>query len=102
MQLIKHIIDEKVYLYGTTLIREKYPKELFGKIYHNRWDIEELYKISKCLVNLEEFNSKLERRLKQEIYAHFVLINIARFFANILQISPIKKIKILGTILKIA
>ena len=87
MRLIKHAIDDKVYLYGTTLIGEEYPKELFGKIYHNRWDIEELYKISKCLVNLEEFSSKLERGLKQEIYAHFVLINITRFFANISQIT---------------
>ena len=87
LRLIKHVIDDKVYLYGTTLIGEEYPKELFGKIYHNRWDIEELYKISKCLVNLEEFSSKLERGLKQEIYAHFVLINITRFFANISQIT---------------
>lgn len=87
LRLIKHAIDDKVYLYGTTLIGEEYPKELFGKIYHNRWDIEELYKISKCLVNLEEFSSKLERGLKQEIYAHFVLINITRFFANISQIT---------------
>ena len=44
-------------------------------------------KISKCLVNLEEFSSKSERGLKQEIYAHFALINLARLFCNISRIQ---------------
>ena len=39
-----------------------------------------MYKVSKVLFNIEELHSKMERGVKQEIYAQFVLINIARFF----------------------
>ena len=39
------------------------------------------------MVNLEEFSSKSERGLKQEIYAHFTLINLARLFCNISRIQ---------------
>ena len=87
LRLMKHEIEGQLYLYGTTLIGEEYKAELFGELYHSRWKIEEFYKISKCLVNLEEFSSKSERGLKQEIYAHFALINLARLFCNISRIQ---------------
>lgn len=79
-RLIKHIIKGETYLYGTTLFAEKYPAECFYDLYHERWGIEELYKISKDIVNIEEFHSKTERGVKQEIYAHLLLINLSRFF----------------------
>jgi hypothetical protein len=31
-------------------------------------------------MNVEDFRSQTERGVKQELYAHFLLINIARFF----------------------
>lgn len=79
-RLIKHIINGETYLYGTTLIGEKYPASCFLDLYHERWNIEELYKISKKIVDIEEFHSKTERGVKQEIYAHLLLINLSRFF----------------------
>eukprot|EP00919_Chromeraceae_sp_WS-2016_P018375 GHVR01043642.1.p1 GENE.GHVR01043642.1~~GHVR01043642.1.p1 ORF type:complete len:431 (+),score=42.18 GHVR01043642.1:308-1600(+) len=82
LRLIKHMIDGRVYLYATTLIGLEYDKNLFAKLYHKRWKIEELYKISKCLIDVEAFHSKSERCVKQEVYAHFVLINLARFFED--------------------
>jgi len=42
--------------------------------------IEELYKISKCLIEVEDYQGKSERRVKQELYAHFVLVSFARIF----------------------
>ncbi len=80
LRLVKHEINDKLYLYATTLIDSKYSSKLFAELYAKRWDIEELYKISKCLVNVEAFHSRTERGVKQETYAHFVLINLARFF----------------------
>ena len=80
LRLIKHVIDGKLYLYATTLMGSDYNANLFAELYHKRWDIEELYKISKCLVDVEAFHSKTERGVRQEIYAHFVLINLAQFF----------------------
>lgn len=80
VRLIKHKIGNEAYVYATTLISEAYPKECFAEIYHGRWGIEELYKISKLFIEIEDFHAKTARGVKQELYAHLLLINIARFF----------------------
>lgn len=81
LRLIKHIIKEETYIYGTTLLnKEMYPTSCFADVYHERWNIEELYKISKQIVDIEDFHARTERGVKQEIYAHLVLINLSRFF----------------------
>lgn len=49
-----------------------------GEDGNGRWGIEELCKISKQLIGIEDFHSQTERGVKQEIYAHLLLINIAR------------------------
>ena len=54
----------------------------FIDIYHARWGVEELYKVSKCIFIIEDFHAKSERGVKQEIFAHFVLITMNRIFAN--------------------
>ena len=83
MRLIKYKINDETYIIGTTLTdSNKYQPDLFKELYHKRWNIEELYKISKIITDLEIFHSKTERGVKQEIYAHFVLINISRFFES--------------------
>jgi len=43
---------------------------------------QELYKISKRLFIVEDFHAKTERGVKQEIFAHFVLITLNRLFTN--------------------
>lgn len=80
LRVLKQEIEGVVYIFATTLIGSEYEADIFGNLYHKRWDIEELYKVSKVLFNIEELHSKKERGVKQEIYAQFVLINIARFF----------------------
>ena len=47
-----------------------------------RWGIEELYKVSKNLLSIEDFHAHTERGVKQELYAHFVLITLTRLFSN--------------------
>lgn len=81
MRLIKYIIKDQVYVCATTLIdQDKYPTESFIDLYHSRWGIEELYKVSKAFINIEDFHSQTLRTVKQELFAHFLLINIARIF----------------------
>ena len=56
MRLVKHMINGETYLYGTTLLdKEKYPALGLAELYHERWDIEELYKISKHIIDIEVF-----------------------------------------------
>ena len=78
LRLLRMKIEEQDYIFGTTLIGEEYDKESFANLYHRRWNIEELYKVAKETLNIEKMHAKTERGIKQEIYAHFVLINIAR------------------------
>jgi hypothetical protein len=81
LRLIKHKLNGETYFYGTTLLdKKKYPAFCFAYLYHERWDIEELYKISKQIVDIENFHAKTRRGIKQEIYAHLLLINLSRFF----------------------
>jgi hypothetical protein len=82
LRLIKYRIEDEIYVCGTTLIDEKYPLNEFSQVYHGRWGIEELYKISKEFIDIEDFHSKSERGVKQELYAHILLINIARVFES--------------------
>ena len=51
-------------------------------LYHGRWSIEELYKTSKHVIAVDEFHGKTERGVRQELYAHFNLIAMARLFSN--------------------
>ncbi len=47
-----------------------------------RADIEELYKISKALIEVQDFHAQSERGVKQELFAHFVMITLSRIFSN--------------------
>jgi len=77
VRLFKHKIGNETYIYATTLISKDYPKECFAEIYHGRWGIKELYEISKLLNEIEDFHAKTARGVKQELYAHLLLINLA-------------------------
>ena len=81
--LVKYTIAGTTYVLGTTLFdHQRYRVNALSDVYHARWGIEELYKISKQLMAIEDFHGRTERGVKQELYAHFVLITLARMFSN--------------------
>lgn len=83
MRLVKYEIAGNTYCLGTTLLdRDRYPLNELMDVYHARWGVEELYKVSKRLFVIEDFHAKSDRGVKQEIYAHFALITMNRLFAN--------------------
>ena len=83
LRLLKYKIGDSVFCLGTTLLdAHRYPLQEFILVYHGRWGIEELYKVSKRIFIIEDFHAKTERGVKQEIFAHFVLITLNRLFAN--------------------
>ena len=82
-RLLKYSIGDSVFCLGTTLFdKQSYPLQEFIDVYHGRWGIEELYKVSKRIFVIEDFHSKTLRGVKQEIFAHFVLVTLNRLFAN--------------------
>ncbi len=83
LRLLKYKIGENVFCLGTTLLDgQRYPFQAFIDVYHGQWGIEELYKVSKRTFTIEDFHAKTERGVKQEIFAHFVLVTLNRLFAN--------------------
>ena len=84
MRLLKYRVSETTYCLGTTLIdpEHRYSLQEFMDVYHSRWGVEELYKTSKQIIEVEDFHSKTERGVKQEVFAQFVLITMNRLFAN--------------------
>ena len=60
----------------------RYRTEEFAELYCARWGVEELYKISKVLIDIEDFHGQTERGVKQELFAHFVLITLNRIFTT--------------------
>lgn len=62
----------------TSLIDKKeYPCEIFGDLYHQRWGIEEDYKIMKSRLTIENFSGLSVEAIKQDIHAKILTKNIA-------------------------
>ncbi len=61
---------------------KQYTIEALKDVYHARWGIEELYKVSKTIVEVDNFHGRSERTVKQEMFAHFVLITMSRTCAS--------------------
>ena len=83
IRLIKYTMKGTVYVLGTTLFdTAKYKLKDFPNLYHSRWGVEELFKVSKKLLEVIDFHGKSERGVKQELYANFAIITLNRFFSN--------------------
>ena len=83
VRLVKYTVGQTTFALATTLLdRRRYRVQDLANLYHGRWSIEELYKISKRLLRVEQFHGRSERTVKQELYAHFTLIALTRLFAN--------------------
>ena len=87
LRLLKYTHGGTEYVLGTTLLdRQRYSVAAsvaaLADLYHARWGIEELYKISKQFLEVDQFHGRTESLLKQELFAHFNLIAITRSFTN--------------------
>ena len=84
MRLIKYQLGDDTFCLGTTLVdQSRYSNTKdFIDVYHERWGVEELYKVSKRIFIIEDFHAQNERGVKQEIFAHFALVTMNRIFAN--------------------
>lgn len=88
LRLVKYAAGTTRFVLGTTLMdSEKYRVEDLAELYHGRWGIEELYKISKVLIEVEDFHGQTEQGVKQELFAHFGIVTMSRLFTNDLEAS---------------
>lgn len=86
LRLVKYIVAKTTFVIGTTLLdSDAYPTHALSAVYHERWGIEELYKISKIHMDVEDFHGQTERGVKQELFAHFGIVTLSRIFTNVLE-----------------
>ena len=83
LRLVKYTHGGTEYILGTTLLdRRRYRVADLSDLHHARWGIEELYKVSKQFLEVDQFHGRSERLVKQELFAHFNLIAMTRLFTN--------------------
>lgn len=56
--------------------RKKYPIDIFCELYHQRWPVEEDYKLMKCRIQIENFSGKTVHSVYQDFYAKLFTKNL--------------------------
>lgn len=84
LRVIKAVLPtgEKRIFITNLLDKKKYSYEELVNLYYERWEIEEHYKMNKELFKVENFHSKSENGILQEIYAQLILSNLTRYIIN--------------------
>jgi len=54
----------------------RYPHEIFGELYHQRWFVEEDFKTCKCWIELENFTGKSVLSVQQDFHARILSKNL--------------------------
>ena len=81
IRLVKHTPADTTHCLATSLLEaRRHTIPDLSDLYHGRWQIEEGFKTGKAVI--ESFHAKSERGVRQELYAAFTLITLARLFAN--------------------
>jgi IS4 transposase len=79
VRVLRKIIGKTTYIFATDIMDPEISVHEFSELYRSRWEIEEFFKVVKYFLEVENFHSKSERGVKQELYAGFLLITITRF-----------------------
>ena len=83
LRLVKYTRGGTEYALGTTLLdRRRYRVDALADLYHARWGIEEMYRISKQFLEIGHFHGRSERLVRQELFAHFNLVAMTRLLTN--------------------
>ena len=81
VRLVGYTAGDTDFCLATSLLDgDRYPIQALSDLYHARWGIEEMYKTGKAVI--KAFHAKSERGVRQELYAAFTLITLARQFSN--------------------
>jgi hypothetical protein len=94
-RLIKVVLDtgETEVLCTSLIDQEKYPIEDFKELYHYRWNEEEVYKLLKSRVEVEQFSGKTALAVKQDFYAKVFLLTLCATYAHPIEDIVIKEYK---------
>ena len=81
VRLVRHTAGDTECRLATSLSDAgRFDIQALSDLYHGRWQVEEGFKTGKAVI--ESFHAKSGRGVRQELYAAFTLITLARLFAN--------------------
>ena len=81
VRLVRYTAEDTEFRLATSLHGGgRFDVPALSAICHGRWAVEEMYKSGKSVI--EWFHAKSERGVRQELYAAFTLITLARQFSN--------------------
>ena len=73
---------EKGILCTSLIDSQKYEYEEFDSLYHYRWNEEEVYKLLKSRIELENFSGKTAQAVKQDFHAKVFLMTLCAAYAH--------------------
>ena len=77
---MKYVAGDTEYRLATSLIDGgRFDVQALSDMYHECWDVEEMYKSEAVIGNL---HARSERGVRQELYAAFTIVTLARRFSN--------------------
>ena len=70
VRLVRYQIGKEVYVLMTTLLDQRSVSSLdLCDLYHQRWEVEESYKVKKCRIKIEEVRGLTPDLVRQDFYA---------------------------------
>ncbi len=82
LRLLRYKISGKSYIIGTTVFSKEITACDFKEAYHGRWGHEVMYDQLKNYLKTVEFHGRSDRLIKQELFAGFNILNLARALSN--------------------
>jgi hypothetical protein len=82
-KLVKVVLENGlIEVLCTSLLDSKeFNQSEFSALYHQRWGVEEFFKMLKCRVELERFSGKTTRSVEQDFYAKIFLMTLCSAYA---------------------
>jgi len=74
-------------LITSLLDSDRYPAADFAALYHQRWRIEECFKLLKCRLAVEHFSGELPESIEQDFLAKVWLSNLAATMSGLARLS---------------
>lgn len=68
-RLVRYVAKDQVYALMTTLLDERYTAEDLSDLYHQRWQVEESFKVKKCRLEIEQLSGKKPEIVLQDFHA---------------------------------
>ena len=82
-RLITYNIANEQYYLGTTLTSKQFTTDLLKELYYKRWNIETYFRTIKYGLSFNDFHSRTEEQIKQEIIVHMCVTILTRILENI-------------------